>query len=212
MNSGASSSRDPASITYRRVFSFPALAVDRSGGANGNVYVVWADELGTGSGPDILLSRSTDGGATWSAPIRVSDDTNGSYQFMPAIAVMPNGTVVVSFFDQRNTPGSTEYDIYAARSTNGGRSFRRNHKISNRTSDSTLDGFSGFFIGDYSGLAVSRYHAFPYWTDTRPAHENPRSGRRLAPGTIMIQGHDPTTNLSFRNLRIALVDRRAAAR
>ena len=41
------------------------------------------------------------------------------------------------------------------------------------------------------------------WTDDRPANENPRKGLRLEPGTIMIQGHDPTTNISFRNLRIA---------
>lgn len=41
------------------------------------------------------------------------------------------------------------------------------------------------------------------WTDTRPADPNPRKGLRLDPGTIMIQGHDPTTNLSFRNLRAA---------
>jgi hypothetical protein len=41
------------------------------------------------------------------------------------------------------------------------------------------------------------------WTDERSAHVNPRNGRRDDPGTIMLQGHDPTTNLSFRNLRIA---------
>ncbi len=47
------------------------------------------------------------------------------------------------------------------------------------------------------------------WTDTRPADPNPRKGLRLQPGTIMIQGHDPTTDLSFRNLRAAeLADRR----
>jgi hypothetical protein len=39
------------------------------------------------------------------------------------------------------------------------------------------------------------------WTDERPAHENPRKGLRLEAGTIMIQGHDPTTNISFRNLK-----------
>jgi hypothetical protein len=41
------------------------------------------------------------------------------------------------------------------------------------------------------------------WTDDRPANENPRKGLRLEPGTIMIQGHDPTTDISFRNMRIA---------
>jgi hypothetical protein len=41
------------------------------------------------------------------------------------------------------------------------------------------------------------------WTDERPPHENPRNGQRLKPGTISLQGHDPTTNLRFRKLRIA---------
>lgn len=40
------------------------------------------------------------------------------------------------------------------------------------------------------------------WTDERPPSDNPREGLRLAPGTISLQGHDPTTNLRFRNLRI----------
>lgn len=43
------------------------------------------------------------------------------------------------------------------------------------------------------------------WTDTRAADPNPRKGLRTEPGTIMIQGHDPTTNLSFRNLRIGVL-------
>ena len=40
------------------------------------------------------------------------------------------------------------------------------------------------------------------WTDTRTPHENPRKGLRLEPGTIAIQGHDPTTDLRFRKVRI----------
>jgi len=39
------------------------------------------------------------------------------------------------------------------------------------------------------------------WTDTRQPNENPRQGLRTTPGTISIQGHDPTTDLSFRNIR-----------
>ena len=41
------------------------------------------------------------------------------------------------------------------------------------------------------------------WSDNRSPDENPRKGLRLEPGTIIIQGHDPTTDLSFRNLQIA---------
>lgn len=40
------------------------------------------------------------------------------------------------------------------------------------------------------------------WTDTRGEDANPRKGLRLAAGSLMIQGHDPTTDVSFRNLRI----------
>lgn len=40
------------------------------------------------------------------------------------------------------------------------------------------------------------------WTDTREPHENPRKGLRLEPGTLAIQGHDPTTDIRFRSVRI----------
>jgi hypothetical protein len=41
------------------------------------------------------------------------------------------------------------------------------------------------------------------WTDNRPLKENPRQGCRLDKGTISLQAHDPTTDLLFKNLRIA---------
>ncbi len=40
------------------------------------------------------------------------------------------------------------------------------------------------------------------WTDDRKDHDNPRQGYRAAKGPISIQGHDPTTDILFRNLRI----------
>jgi len=40
------------------------------------------------------------------------------------------------------------------------------------------------------------------WVDERAPDVNPRKGLRLEPGTIMIQGHDPTTDISFRELKI----------
>ncbi len=41
------------------------------------------------------------------------------------------------------------------------------------------------------------------WTDNRPLKDNARNGCRLEKGNISLQGHDPTTDLLFRNLRIA---------
>ena len=39
------------------------------------------------------------------------------------------------------------------------------------------------------------------WTDNRAPNKNPREGLRTEPGTLILQGHDPTTDISFRNLR-----------
>ncbi len=39
------------------------------------------------------------------------------------------------------------------------------------------------------------------WTDQRKRDANPRKGRRLEAGTIILQGHDSETDLSFRQIR-----------
>jgi hypothetical protein len=44
-------------------------------------------------------------------------------------------------------------------------------------------------------------HQVSDWTDERPPHESAREGFREGGGAIAIQGHDPTTDLLFRNLR-----------
>ncbi len=45
------------------------------------------------------------------------------------------------------------------------------------------------------------------WTDNRPPNANPRNSCRLEKGAVSLQGHDPTTDLSFRNLRLAELKR-----
>lgn len=41
------------------------------------------------------------------------------------------------------------------------------------------------------------------FTDAREPNESARRGYRAQPGVLSLQGHDPTTDLSFRNLRLA---------
>ncbi len=55
--------------------------------------------------------------------------------------------------------------------------------------------------GNHTAAWVNGYQV-SNWTDRRAADKNPRRGLRLEPGTIQLQGHDPTTDLSFCNLRI----------
>lgn len=44
------------------------------------------------------------------------------------------------------------------------------------------------------------------WTDARKENPNPRRGLRLEPGTIMLQAHDPTTDVYFYDIRIQPLD------
>jgi hypothetical protein len=47
------------------------------------------------------------------------------------------------------------------------------------------------------------------WTDNRPLNDNPRNGCRLEKGAISLQGHDPTTDIDFRSIRLAEFPRSA---
>ncbi|MDZ7343472.1 MAG: glycoside hydrolase, partial [candidate division KSB1 bacterium] len=83
--------------------SFPSMAVDRN---NGYIYIVWSAKSNSGD-LDIYLSKSTNGGTSWSAsPIRVNQDPsgNGKDQFLPWISVDPTGRISVIYYDQRNYP------------------------------------------------------------------------------------------------------------
>jgi uncharacterized repeat protein (TIGR01451 family) len=155
-----------------RVNSFPTIAIDQN---NGNLYVAWNDYRNGDA--DVLFVRSSDGGGTWSSPIRVNDDAlgNARHQFFPWLSVAPNGNIYAGWFDSRLDPAPyTEpfyYDEYVAVSTDGGLTFSPNVRISNLTSDASI-GFSGQFIGDYSGIAATDSFVYPAWVDTRRGHQD----------------------------------------
>jgi hypothetical protein len=74
------------------------LAVDTS---TGNVYAAWSDFHGFGCN-EILFSRSTDHGATFSPPIKISSGICGNQG--PSIVIGPSGQVYVGW--AANTGGS----------------------------------------------------------------------------------------------------------
>jgi hypothetical protein len=64
----------------------------------GHVYVTW--ENWDGDDFDVMFSQSTNGGLTWSAPLRVNDPDSND-QFQPSVTTGPNGAVAVAFYDRR---------------------------------------------------------------------------------------------------------------
>lgn len=67
-----------------------------------------------------------------------------------------------------------------------------------------LEWFQQTLVADGANIAcwVNGYPV-TMWTDERAPNNNPREGLRTEAGTLQLQGHDPTTNLSFRNLKAA---------
>ena len=55
--------------------------------------------------------------------------------------------------------------------------------------------------GDRIATWVNGYQVVN-WRDTREPNENPRRGKQLDAGHLSLQGHDPTTDLDFRSVRI----------
>ncbi len=95
-----------------------SIAVSRQG----VLVATWQDSrFSAGVRDGIALSRSTDGGLTWSIPVRVNHDP-GVQAFSPSVTVRDDGTIGVSYFDFRNNtadPTTLLTDLWLTRSSDG---------------------------------------------------------------------------------------------
>lgn len=151
--------------------SIPSIACDISGGQrNGWVYTVLCDSRN--GDPDIFMTRSTNQGNNWSAPIRVNNDAigNGKLQCWPWISVNDSGNIAILFYDARNTPVNTAVEAWIARSTDGGTSFI-NEKISS-TPFASGEPNQDVRFGDYICVDYHNKRIVPVWTDMRTGAYN----------------------------------------
>jgi hypothetical protein len=156
--------------SFYRKNSFPAMAVSPT---NGNVYVVYSDTPSRRAGAEAEFIRSTDGGATFSAPMSLNGNPDG-HQFFPAITVDDSGVIHTCWFDTRHgvfSSGGGAFaqkifvpffvDVYASRSTDNGATFSVNARVTPRT----MNVGTNDFIGDYTGIAAGGGFAHPTWTN-----------------------------------------------
>jgi hypothetical protein len=143
----------------------PDFAADPTSGSPGTMYAVWqshqtATVLGNPVDDTILISRSTDGGHSWSAPVKVNHTPSGVQAFTAAVHVAANGDVAVTYYDFRNDAAgdaalSTDYWIVHH---HAGEPFDSAHfSDENRLTPASFNMraapyASGYFVGDYEGL------------------------------------------------------------
>jgi len=166
---------DPVFFPGNGFFYFFFLSYHIAADANG-VYVVW-DDFGTGDA-NVHLSRSTDGGLTWSNPVAVNDVTQGE-QFMSTITVS-GGIISIVWYDSRfgqlSNGTITNLDVFYAESRDAGASFSSSVRVTSVSFDPNLVvlgdlGDLAFrpFIGDRLGIVAGPDAVHVAWTDNRNA-------------------------------------------
>jgi hypothetical protein len=152
----------PSAFFQGRFNDKPSLRVDdwTSSPHEGNVYVAWTLFPAFGTGQDqVLFSRSTDGGKTFSKPIVVSKSVPNAQG--ADIAVAPDGTVYVVWRQfARPAAGLVDAMVFV-KSTDGGKTFTDPQTIATIVgydrSDQYVDGSFARDCGDGAFLCVSNF-------------------------------------------------------
>jgi hypothetical protein len=107
------------------------ITMDSTGGpGDGNVYLLCSVDRNFDP-CDVMFARSTDGGLSWSLPVRVNDDPgSNAYQWFGTISVAPDGRIDVIWLDTRDNPGSNNSALYYSYSLDEGVTWTQNVKLS----------------------------------------------------------------------------------
>ncbi|MFL6263513.1 MAG: hypothetical protein ACJ76Y_27790 [Thermoanaerobaculia bacterium] len=177
-----------------------------SGGAyrtstKNNVYAAWNDLSGdtgctSGAGPGtnaastcksrIFFARSTDGGATWSAPVKVNNQSGLNDQFNQWLVVdETNGKLALMYYDTVGDSTRKSVNVYYQSSTDDGVTWSTPFKVTTASTNETTAGSdSGNQYGDYNSLSGISGTFFPSWTDRRSGASEEIWTAAVADGTV----------------------------
>ncbi len=146
-----------------------SIDVDRSNGpGRGNVYILAPVTRTSVYDPcDVMFARSTDGGLTWSKPMRVNDDASTSNtQWFGTMSVAPDGRIDAIWLDTRDAPaGSDSSALYYSFSYDQGVTWSVNERMSG-----LFDPHVGYpnqnKMGDYFDMFSDNSGAHLAWANT----------------------------------------------
>jgi hypothetical protein len=144
----------------RTMHDKPGIGVDDAATSPyfGNVYACWtALQANTGGKSPIVVSRSSDGGASWSAPRAVTASSGSSSAERQGCQVRADshGTVYVVFFQILNGKAAQ----FVARSFDGGRSFEKPRRLASVVEVGKYDALGDWVF--FEGARGSRTNSYP---------------------------------------------------
>jgi len=138
-------------------------------GPNGQLYVVWEGLDSSNGTNQAFITTSNDGGASWSRPSIVDSAYTSMSAYTPSVAVAPNGTVGVTYYqwDKVPTSGMEPTVLYIQKSTSAGSSstaptFGTRTAVSSEFNGLAAPFAEGYFLGDYQGLAANSSGFIPF--------------------------------------------------
>ncbi len=157
--------------------SFRYLPTPQIASDNHGVYIVW-DDYARGNS-NVMFTRSTDGGVTWTIPLQINDVVTGQH-FFSTISVS-GGTISIAWYDSRlgqlSNGTITALNVFYANSKDGGLTFSPNIRITSTSFNPNIVERADFsdqeiFMGDYIQIAAGPTSAHVIWTDNREACSN----------------------------------------
>ena len=106
---------------------------------------------------------STDGGATWGAPVIVNPASTRDQFFAWLSTDDTSGRIGITYLQR----SSGNYRAFVAVSMDGGATWKGNKSIATAASKFSNDGFGGGFMGDYIGNIWAGNTLHASWIDTR---------------------------------------------
>ncbi|WP_237774261.1 sialidase family protein [Actinosynnema sp. ALI-1.44] len=136
-----------------------------------DLYIAWQDSRFSGGTRDgVVVSRSGDGGSTWSAPVQVSANA-----FAPALAVRRDGMVGVSYHDLRDNtsdPTTLPANLRLATSRDGVRWSHQRVASFDYAGAPVVGQPASLYLGDYYGLVASGNAFVPLFAMANKDQEN----------------------------------------
>ena len=160
------------------LYSAPQLAANPASGA---LYIAYVDAT-QGDKANIYFTQSADHGASWSTPVRVNDDATASDQFLPALAVSPDGArLAIGFYDRRDDAANRLADRYGVTASISGSTvtFAPNFRVSPAPFPVMVENpfLSPGYFSIHTSMAADATYFYDAYTDARDGHLDIRLGR-----------------------------------